>query len=106
MTMHAFITAITLKIFFGYIIMKISVIATVALLSLLALASSASNRYYYQEILAQLQKDVKQADKHAMAEQKDGPGKYLPCTNTTMHKKVTCTINSHNYLEFSLPLYI
>ncbi len=69
--------------------MKISVIATVALLSLLALASSASNRYYYQEILAQLQKDVKQADKHAMAEQKDSPGKYLPCTNTTMHKKVT-----------------
>ena len=104
MTMHAF-TAITLKllkIFFGYIIMKISVIATVALLSLLALASSASNRYYYQEILAQLQKDVKQADKHmhAMAEQKDGPGKYTfhGCTNTTMHKKVTCTINSYNYL--------
>ncbi len=89
MTMHGF-TAITLKllkIFFGYIIMKISVIATVALLSLLALASSASNRYYYQEILAQLQKDVKQADKHmhAMAEQKDGPGKYLPWMHQHHH---------------------
>ena len=65
--------------------MKISMIATVALLSLLAVASSAPHgRRYYQLLIDAL-------------EQQDDPGIImyiiLPIGTTKIHEKLTCTIN-------------